>query len=308
MSRITVVGSFSMDLTVTMSQFPKEGQTIIGKKMLKNPGGKGANQCIACARLGGDTEMIGMLGEDENGKIIRDLFINEGVEISHVLTTDKEPTTIALIEIDESGQNKIVVVPAANFVYSIEDLRAVKEVIAQTEIVVAQLEMRLDVVEELAKMCEELHVPMILNPAPAVQLSDDLLKRVTYLTPNETELSVIANHPVNNLEEIKQAAQLLLDRGVKHVIATLGDKGALLADASGMKVIEGYSVQAIDTVAAGDSFNGALAKALVDGMSLEESIRLANAVGALTVTRQGAVPSLPTREEVESFIQSRTRF
>ncbi|MBQ4343835.1 MAG: bifunctional hydroxymethylpyrimidine kinase/phosphomethylpyrimidine kinase, partial [Erysipelotrichaceae bacterium] len=150
--------------------------------------------------------------------------------------------------------------------------------------------------------------PMILNPAPAVQLSDDLLKRVTYLTPNETELSVIANHPVNNLEEIKQAAQLLLDRGVKHVIATLGDKGALLADASGMKVIEGYSVQVIDTVAAGDSFNGALAKALVDGMSLEESIRLANAVGALTVTRHGAVPSLPTKEEVERFIQSRTRF
>ncbi len=305
MSRITVVGSFSMDLTVTMSQFPKEGQTIIGKRMLKNPGGKGANQCIACARLGGDTEMIGMLGNDENGRIIKDLFVKEGVDISHVLTTDKEPTTIALIEIDETGQNKIVVVPAANFVYSVEDLRAVKEVIAKTEIVVAQLEMRLDVVEELARMCEELHVPMILNPAPAVKLSDELLKRVTYLTPNETELSVITDHPVNTLEEIKQAAQLLLDRGVKHVIATLGEKGALLADLTGMRLIEGYSVQAIDTVAAGDSFNGALAKALVDGKSLEEAVRLANAVGALTVMRHGAVPSLPTKEEVEQFIKLR---
>lgn len=305
MSRITVVGSFSMDLTVTMSQFPKEGQTIIGKKMLKNPGGKGANQCIACARLGGDTEMIGMLGNDENGRIIKDLFVQEGIEVSHVLTTNQEPTTIALIEIDETGQNKIVVVPAANFVYSTDDLKAVKDVIAQTEMVVAQLEMRLDVVEELARMCEELHVPMILNPAPAAALSDELLKRVTYLTPNETELSVIAQHPVDTLEEIKQAAQLLLDRGVQHVVATLGDKGALLADSTGMKVIEGYPVQAIDTVAAGDSFNGALAKALVDGKSLEESIRLANAVGALTVTRHGAVPSLPTKEEVEEFIKSR---
>lgn len=304
MSRITVVGSFSMDLTVTMSQFPKEGQTIIGKKMLKNPGGKGANQCIAAARLGGDVEMIGMVGNDENGRIIKDLFAAEGVNIDHVLTTDEEPTTIALIEIDDTAQNKIVVVPAANFAYSIEDLNAVKEVIANTEMVVAQLEMRLDVMEELAKICEEAQVPMILNPAPAVALSDELLSRVTYLTPNETELSVITGHPVSTLDEIKEAAQILLDRGVKHVIATLGDKGALMADASGMEVIPGYPVKAIDTVAAGDSFNGALAKALVDGASLKEAIQLANAVGAITVTRHGAIPSLPTKEEVEKFIET----
>ena len=302
MSRITVVGSFSMDLTVTMDEFPKEGQTIIGKKMLKNPGGKGANQCIACARLGGDTEMIGMLGEDENGKIIKELFESEGVNVSHVLSTDKEPTTIALIEINGSGQNKIVVVPAANFCYSVEDLRQVREVIEKTEMVVAQLEMRMDVVEELARICAEAGVPMILNPAPAAALSDELLANVTYLTPNETELSVITGHPVSSLDEIKEAAQMLLDRGVKHVVATLGDKGALLADASGMKVIEGYKVEAVDTVAAGDSFNGALAKGLVDGLTLEEAIRLANAVGALTVTGHGAVPSLPTRAEVEEFI------
>lgn len=304
MSRITVVGSFSMDLTVTMDHFPKEGQTIIGKKMLKNPGGKGANQCIACARLGGDVEMIGMLGDDENGRIIKELFVSEGVNVSHVLTTSLEPTTIALIEIDASAQNKIVVVPAANFVYSVEDLRQVKDVIANTEMVVAQLEMRLDVMEELAKMCEELHVPMILNPAPAVPLSDELLSRVTYLTPNETELSVITGHPVDTLDDIKAAAQMLLDRGVKHVVATLGDKGALLADASGMNVIPGYQVCAVDTVAAGDSFNGALAKALVDGKTLEEAIRLANAVGAITVTRHGAVPSLPAKEEVEEFMKT----
>ena len=295
-----------MDLTVTMNQFPKEGQTIIGKKMLKNPGGKGANQCIAAARLGGDTAMIGMVGNDENGAVIKKLFMDEGVDISHVLTTDKEPTTIALIEIDETGQNKIVVVPAANFVYSVDDLNQVKDVLAETEIVVAQLEMRMDVMEELAKICEENHVPMILNPAPAAQLSDELLKRVTYLTPNETELSVIANHPVSTLDEIKNAAQILLDRGVKHVVATLGEKGALIADKEGMRVIEGYPVKAIDTVAAGDSFNGAFAKALTDGKSIEEAVRLANAVGALTVTKHGAIPSLPSKEEVEAFLASRS--
>ena len=295
-----------MDLTVTMNQFPKEGQTIIGKKMLKNPGGKGANQCIAAARLGGDTAMIGMVGNDENGAVIKKLFMDEGVDISHVLTTDREPTTIALIEIDETGQNKIVVVPAANFVYSVDDLNQVKDVLAETEIVVAQLEMRMDVMEELAKICEENHVPMILNPAPAAQLSDELLKRVTYLTPNETELSVIANHPVSTLDEIKNAAQILLDRGVKHVVATLGEKGALIADKEGMRVIEGYPVKAIDTVAAGDSFNGAFAKALTDGKSIEEAVRLANAVGALTVTKHGAIPSLPSKEEVEAFLASRS--
>lgn len=303
MSRITVVGSFSMDLTVTMSQFPEEGQTIIGKKMLKNPGGKGANQCIACARLGGDVEMIGMLGNDENGRIIKDLFEAEHVNVSHVLTTDKEPTTIALIEINETGQNKIVVVPAANFVYSVDDLKKVKDVIAQTEMVVAQLEMRMDVVEALAEICEEFNVPMILNPAPAAALSDELLSRVTYLTPNETELSMITGHPVSTLDEIKEAAQILLDRGVKNVVATLGDKGALMASASGMEVVPGYSVKAIDTVAAGDSFNGALAKALVDGCTLKEAIQLANAVGAITVTRHGAIPSLPNKEEVKEFLE-----
>ena len=295
-----------MDLTVTMNQFPKEGQTIIGKKMLKNPGGKGANQCIAAARLGGDTAMIGMVGNDENGTVIKKLFKDEGVDITHVLTTDEEATTIALIEIDETGQNKIVVVPAANFVYSVDDLNQVKDVLAETEIVVAQLEMRMDVMEELAKICEENHVPMILNPAPAAQLSDELLKRVTYLTPNETELSVIANHPVSTLDEIKNAAQILLDRGVKHVVATLGEKGALIADKEGMRVIEGYPVKAIDTVAAGDSFNGAFAKALTDGKSIEEAVRLANAVGALTVTKHGAIPSLPSKEEVEAFLASRS--
>ena len=295
-----------MDLTVTMNQFPKEGQTIIGKKMLKNPGGKGANQCIAAARLGGDTAMIGMVGNDENGTVIKKLFKDEGVDITHVLTTDEEATTIALIEIDETGQNKIVVVPAANFVYSVDDLNQVKDVLAETEIVVAQLEMRMDVMEELAKICEENHVPMILNPAPAAQLSDELLKRVTYLTPNETELSVIANHPVSTLDEIKKAAQILLDRGVKHVVATLGEKGALIADKEGMRVIEGYPVKAIDTVAAGDSFNGAFAKALTDGKSIEEAVRLANAVGALTVTKHGAIPSLPSKEEVEAFLASRS--
>lgn len=305
MSKITVVGSFSMDMTVTMEQFPSEGQTIIGKKLMKSPGGKGANQCIACARLGGDVEMIGMLGEDEDGKQIKALFKEEGVVIDHVLTTSEEPTTIALIEINDAGQNKIIVVPAANFKYSVEDLNQVRSVIAKTSLVVAQLEMDLSVIEALVTMCDELNVPIILNPAPAVPLSSAVLSKVTYLTPNETELAILADHPTDTLEHIHEAAARLLTMGVKNIIATLGDKGALLANQEGMKIIAGYPVKAVDTVAAGDSFNGALAKAITDGKTLEEAIRLANAVGALTVMRQGAIPSLPTKEEVEAFLMER---
>lgn len=305
MSKITVVGSFSMDLTVTMDEFPLAGQTIIGKKLIKNPGGKGANQCIACARLGGDVEMIGMLGEDENACEIKELFMQEGVNIEHVLSTKEEPTTIALIEVNQSGQNRIIVVPAANFKYSVNDLQNVKDTIAKTELVVAQLEMQLEVVEELVKMCDELNVPIILNPAPAVVLKEDVLSKVTYLTPNETELSVLTGHSVETIEEIKEAANILLNQGVKNLIVTLGDKGALLANQKEMTIIEGYPVKAIDTVAAGDSFNGALAKGIVDGMKIEDAIRLANAVGALTVTKSGAIPSLPSKEEVEVFLKGK---
>lgn len=304
MKKITVVGSFSMDMTVLMDEFPLEGQTIIGKKMRKSPGGKGANQCIAAARLKACTEMIGMLGADEDGKVIRELFEKEGVAIDHVLTTDKEPTTIALIEVNGAGQNRIVVVPAANFEYSVEDLKQVKQIIAQSALVIAQLEMQLKVVEALAEMCAEMNIPMILNPAPAVPLSDELLSRITYLTPNETELAILSGHKTDTLKGVQEAAQLILERGVKNVIATLGDKGALLANEEGMRLIEGYPVKAVDTVAAGDSFNGALAKAIVDGESLEAAIRFANAVGALTVMRPGAIPALPTLEEVEEFVKA----
>ncbi len=303
MSQITVVGSFSMDMTVTMEEFPQPGQTLIGKKLIKSPGGKGANQCIACARLGGDVEMIGMLGNDENAAVIRDLFLQEGIVIDHVLTTEKEPTTIALIEVNQAGQNKIIVVPAANFCYTVQDLLKIKPVLAKTRLVVAQLEMAMEVVEKLAELCEELQVPLILNPAPAVPLSKELLRRVTILTPNETELAILAEAPTENLEQIKAAAQKLIDQGVQNVVATLGDKGALLANREEVTIIPGYPVKAVDTVAAGDSFNGALAKALVDGKTIKEAISLANAVGALTVTRTGAIPSLPTLHEVEAFLR-----
>ena len=302
MKKITIVGSFSMDLTVTMSEFPQMGQTIIGKKVFKAPGGKGANQCIAAARSGAKCEMIGMLGDDDDGRVIRELFVKEGVDVSHVLTSDSEPTTIALIEVNDQGQNKIIVVPAANFAYTVDDLKKVEDVIADSDIVMAQLEMRLDVVTELAHMCARHGVDFILNPAPAVPLEPELLNKVTYLTPNETELAILTGMKTETIEEVKAACAKLYDLGVKHVIATLGDKGAYLYDETHQELVSGYEVKAVDSVAAGDAFNGAFATALTEGKDVIESIRFACAVGALAVTKPGAVPSLPLRKDTDEFI------
>jgi ribokinase len=303
MAEITVIGSFVMDMVANVDEFPLAGQTILGKNLGIYPGGKGANQCVTMARLGADVEMIGMLGNDENGKVFRRILQQEGIKTDNIFEADI-PTAVAQIQINSKGENKIVVIPSANYEFSFEHLRQVKEVISKTKLVVMQLELRLDVSYEIIKLCHRLDIPIILNPAPAVKLEETILKMVDYITPNETELSILTQMPVSDEKELFAAADKLLSLGVKHVITTLGGKGALIADKDGKKIIKGYKVKAIDTVAAGDSFNGALAKGIVEGKTLEEAVKFANAVGALTVTKQGAIPSLPRLNEVEEFIKN----
>ncbi len=304
MSKITVVGSFSMDLNILVDEFVKPSQTIIGKKLIKTPGGKGANQCVAIARLGGDVSMIGMLGEDGDGQSIKELFINENINVDHVLTTSKEPTTVALIEINKEGQNRIIVVPAANFEYSVEDLLKVKDTITSSKLVVLQLEMQMDVIKKCIEICDQANVEVLLNPAPAQILSKELLEKVTYLTPNETELALLTSMPTETMEEIESAANKLVRLGVKNVIVTCSSRGAMIVNQNGAQLISGYKVEAIDTVAAGDSFNGAFATQITSGKTIEEAVKFANAVGAVCVTKQGAISSLPTLEEVENFLKN----
>ncbi|MBR2614015.1 MAG: ribokinase [Clostridia bacterium] len=303
MAKITVIGSFVMDSVATMDEFPKPGQTIIGKTLGLYPGGKGANQCVTIARLGGDVEMIGMLGRDGNGETFRKIFKEENICIDRVFDCD-EPTAMAQIQLNAHGENRICVIPSANHVFSLKEVEMVKETIKNTSLVVLQLELTMEVTEELINVCFEYGVPVILNPAPAVKLSKELLSKVTYLTPNETEMEILSGLPTNTDEEVFKAADSLLDVGVKTIVATLGKRGALIATKEKKEIISGYTVKTVDTVAAGDSFNGALAKCLMDGKTLEESVKYANAVGALTVTKKGAIPSLPYKKDVEEFIKN----
>ncbi|MBQ7408424.1 MAG: ribokinase [Clostridia bacterium] len=301
MSKITVIGSFVMDNVAKMKKYPEAGETVLGYSLGLFPGGKGANQCVAAARLGGDVQMVGMLGKDGNGDVFRKIMKDEGIKQDNVFSCDV-PTAIAQIQINDEGQNRICVIPCANYEFGFEHLDKVDEVIKDTELLILQLEMRLDVTQEVIRRAHKYGVKILLNPAPAVELESEILGMVDYLTPNETELAILTGMPTETDEEVIAAANKLISYGTKTVIATLGSRGALIATEAQVQIVSGYKVKAIDTVAAGDSFNGALAVALTEGKSLEEAVKFANAMGALTVQKEGAIPSLHNRKQVEEFI------
>lgn len=300
---ITVVGSFVMDMVARMDRFPQAGETLIGQSVQYFPGGKGANQCVAAARLGGKVQMIGMLGQDANGQQFRRILAKDGIDDEHVFSCPL-PTAVAQVQINAQGQNRIVVIPSANHAFGFEELDRVDALLRQSQMVVLQLEMRLDVTLEIIRRCHCYGVPVMLNPAPAVPLDKEILAMVTYLTPNETELAILSGMPTNTLDEQVAAAQHLNALGVGICVATLGEAGALVSAAGECYVVPAYKVDAVDTVAAGDSFNGALAVALTEGKPMAEAVAFANAMAALTVQVSGAIPSLHTRKQVESFIQT----
>jgi ribokinase len=300
---ITVVGSFVMDMVARMDRFPQAGETLIGQSVQYFPGGKGANQCVAAARLGGKVQMVGMLGEDAYGRQFREILIKDGIGDRHVFACQL-PTAVAQVQINAQGQNRIVVIPSANHAFGYEELDQVDDLLRQSQLVVLQLEMRLDVTMEIIRRCHSYGVPVVLNPAPAVPLEPEILAMVTYLTPNETELAILSGMPTDTLEQQKAAARHLNTLGVKTCIATLGEAGALVSTMEEQYVVPAYRVDAVDTVAAGDSFNGALAVAITEGKLLREAVQFANAMAALTVQVSGAIPSLHNRSQVEAFMQA----
>lgn len=303
MARITVIGSFVMDNVAKMDKFPEAGQSVLGNELELFPGGKGANQCVAIARLGGDVEMVGMLGNDANGETFRNILHTENIKSDHVFCCNRS-TAVAQVQIDASGQNRICVIPSSNYAFGFDDLEKVDSVLRNTELVVLQLEMRLDVTEEIIRRAHRYGAKVLLNPAPAVKLEQSVLAAVDYLTPNETELSILTGMPTDTDHDVIAAAEALLKSGVKNVIATLGHRGALIVNAELSEIVDGYRVKAVDTVAAGDSFNGALAVALTEGKTLPQAVRFANAMGALTVQKNGAIPSLHTRMQLEDFMRA----
>ncbi|MGP4079239.1 ribokinase [Pseudalkalibacillus sp. R45] len=302
---ILVIGSFMMDLVVKTPRVPENGETIIGKALLRFPGGKGANQAVAAARLSGNVTMAGMVGVDQFGNEAINVLNHEKVNSNYIQRDLENSTGVGLVMVEANGNNRIVVIPGANLSFKAKDLDQIRGMINDFDIVLMQLEMDLEMIEKAVTYADDARVPIILNPAPAQKLSDDLLKKITYLTPNETEAEILTGIKIHTKEDAEKAGRSLLEKGVQHVIITLGEKGALIVDESGTTYVPGFPVTPYDTVAAGDAFNGALSVGITGGKSLVDAVKHANAVGALAVTKQGAIPSLPHVEEVEEFIKSK---
>lgn len=302
MAEITVIGSFVMDSVAVMSRFPIDGETVSGNSIAFYPGGKGANQCVSIARLGGDVEMCGMLGKDDNGKRFIGILEKEGIKHDHVFFCDVS-TAVAQIQIDGKGENRICVIPSANYKFGMEAVEKIDGLIRKTELIVLQLELPLETVCEIIRRAKKYGTMILLNPAPAVKLNDDILAGIDYLTPNEHELTTLTGLPVNSLDEIEHACKFLHCKGIKNVITTLGPRGAFVVNDHLCELVAGYKVKAVDTVGAGDSFNGALAVKITERSGLKDAIRFANAMGALTVQIKGAIPSLHYKKEVNEFLE-----
>lgn len=298
---IVVVGSLNADFVVHVGRYPRPGETVPGSRFDQFPGGEGANQAYAVARLarGKRVSMIGQVGADAHAGWLKDNLAKVGVDVSGVATDASVSSGVALISIDETGQNEIIIVAGANGTFSPAALLQYEQLIADADFVLLQLEVPLETVQAAARLARHNGATVLLDPAPARPLPDSLLADVDYLTPNETELRTLDGR-IGSLSrgETAAAALRLRQRGVRNVIAKLGAAGALLSGEDGEHLQPGFPVKAVDTTAAGDAFNGAFAVALSDGLSPPEALRFACAAAALSVTRAGAQPSMPSRDEV----------
>jgi len=299
---IAVVGSSNMDLVVKSNRIPATGETILGGDFIMVPGGKGANQAVAAAKLGAQVFFIAKLGDDIFGLQSLNNFKKEGVNTKYVLQTQEAPSGVALIMVDDEGNNLIVVAPGANHKLSPEDVKEAESDIASSGALVAQLEVPIETIEFAGELANNSNVPFILDPAPAQKLSPELLNMVDVLTPNETEAQILTGIEVKDQESASVAAKKLLECGVKNVILTMGASGYLLAGKEGTEFVPARKVTAADSTAAGDAFTGSLAVGLAQGQTLSEAALFANNVAAVSVTKMGAQPSMPTVEEIDKFI------
>lgn len=302
-ANIVVVGSLNMDLVVRSPRIPLPGETILGSAFVTLPGGKGANQAVAAARLGGAVTMIGRLGADGFAASLRESLAADGVDHSRVQATPDVATGVALITVDDDGRNTIVVASGANWLVTPVDVEEAEATIAAADVLLLQLELPLETVMRAAQIARANQVRVILNPAPARHLPPALLALVDILIPNETETALLADLPVENDAQAQIAAARLLELGVGAVILTLGSRGALLATAEGSHLSPAFPVHPVDTTAAGDAFVGGLAVALGEGKPLAEALVWGNAAGGLATTALGAQPSLPRRGAVEELAE-----
>jgi len=301
--KITVFGSFVVDLASRADHLPTPAETVIGTSFALGPGGKGSNQGVAAHRAGADVTMITKVGDDVFGKVALDFYKGEGMNTDYVFVDSEIETGTALIMVDEvSGQNQILVVPGACMAITDEDVEKVRPVIAASDIVLLQLEVNLDANWKVVDIARENGVKVVLNTAPAQPVSDEVLAKVDIVTPNEVEASVLTGVEVVTMDDAKRAADVFAQKGVGEVIITMGEQGAYVRSGSKDKIIPRHNVKAVDTTGAGDAFNGGLITALAEGKDLFEAAEFANVVGALSVTKVGTAPAMPTREEIDAFL------
>lgn len=300
---ILIIGSLNMDLIVRTPRIPTPGETILGNTFATAPGGKGGNQAVAAAKLGAAVKMVGRVGGDDFGDQLRSGLNAVGVDTQFLKKDEETVTGVALISVDDKGQNSIIVVPGANGQVTRPDVDAARDAIREARVVVAQLEIPLDTVAYALRVAHDAGALTILNPAPAQPLPRELYQEIDVILPNETEASQLTNIPVTDFESASAAAKVLQEMGARRVIITLGSKGAFWLDEHQVeRRILPFEVQVVDTTAAGDAFVGALAAGLAHELDWETTVRMASAAGALATTKLGAQPSLPTRAELDNFL------
>lgn len=295
---ILVVGSFVTDLVATTDRAPLAGESVRGNSFNIYLGGKGINQAVAAKRMGADVVMVGCVGNDSFGKDFLLMMEKEGLDTRYIKISEASPTGCSLIIIDKSGQNRICMTPGANLDYNLDDLRSVENLVAEADVVVTQCEMLPEIVDELARMCRKYGKRFILNPAPARNLSDEVVSSTFVISPNETELGVIVGKECVTDEDYIVGARILLEKGAENVIVTLGERGSLLVNREGERMVPSIKVKAVDTVGAGDSFTGSLAAFITEGKEVLTAMELSTRVASIQVTRHGAIPAMPYREEI----------
>ncbi|MFE8152391.1 ribokinase [Brenneria goodwinii] len=304
MGKLVVLGSINADHILNLEQFPRPGETVIGKQYRVAFGGKGANQAVAAGRSGADIAFIACVGDDDIGARIRQQLSEDRIDVSAVEVVPGQTTGVALIFVNGEAENMIAINAGANAAVTPDYLRRHQQLIIDASALLVQLESPLETVAAAAKVAHEHHTAVILNPAPACELPDDLLSLVDIITPNETEAQRLTGIAVRTEEDAARASRVLHDKGIATVLITLGSRGVWLSEEGNGQRIPGYPVQAVDTIAAGDTFNGALVTALLENQPMSAAVKFAHAAAAIAVTRPGAQPSVPWREEIDAFLQS----
>lgn len=299
---IVVVGSSNTDMVIKAGHLPAPGETILGGTFFMTQGGKGANQAVAAARLSGQVTFIAKIGADVFGKQSLQLYDKEGIDTRYISTDENSPSGVALINVDDNGENCIAVAPGANGTLSVNDISKAKISLESAPIILMQLEIPIETVRYVAELAEANNIKLVLNPAPACPLPDDLLRKISIITPNKKEAEMLTRIKIADINSAKEAAKMMSGKGIETVIITMGSEGALIFEKGTFKVVPAIKVKAVDTTAAGDVFNGALVVAMSEGKDMIQAVQFANVAAAVSVTRLGAQASAPHRNEVEALI------